>query len=75
MVNERVEAREYRVAILNANYHVECSSGFALSDRLPIEYDAESTVGEYFEHLYAEVGVRHRSALFARVFAWSQSVY
>jgi DNA-binding CsgD family transcriptional regulator len=34
---------------------------------------AESTVGEYFKHLYAKIGVRHRSALFARVFDWSQS--
>jgi len=33
---------------------------------------AESTVGEYFKHLYAKIGVRHRSALFARIFNWSQ---
>ncbi len=36
---------------------------------------AESTVGEYFKHLYAKIGVRHRSALFARVFEWNQSAY
>ncbi len=35
---------------------------------------AESTVGEYFKHLYAKIGVRHRSALFARIFDWTQSV-
>lgn len=34
---------------------------------------AESTVGEYFKHLYAKVGVRHRSALFARIFDWPQT--
>jgi DNA-binding CsgD family transcriptional regulator len=34
---------------------------------------AESTVGEYFKHLYAKIGVRHRSALFARIFDWNQS--
>lgn len=33
---------------------------------------AESTVGEYFKHLYAKVGVQHRSALFARIFDWPQ---
>jgi DNA-binding CsgD family transcriptional regulator len=36
---------------------------------------AESTVGEYCKHLYAKIGVRHRSALFARIFDWSQTVY
>lgn len=35
---------------------------------------AESTVGEHFKHLYAKIGVRHRSALFARIFDLSQSV-
>jgi hypothetical protein len=28
-----------RVAILDANYHIECSSDFAFSDRLPIEIE------------------------------------
>jgi DNA-binding NarL/FixJ family response regulator len=36
---------------------------------------AESTVGEYFKHLYAKIGVRSRSALFARVLDWPQTAY
>jgi DNA-binding CsgD family transcriptional regulator len=36
---------------------------------------AESTVGEYFKHLYVKVGVRNRSAMFARIFDWPEAVY
>lgn len=39
MMNARGEARTHQVAILNANYDIECSYGFALSDRLPIEIE------------------------------------
>jgi hypothetical protein len=39
VVIDRGEARVHRVAILNASYHIECSTGFASSDRLPIEIE------------------------------------
>ena len=38
-MNARGEARAHRVAILNDNYKIECSNGFALRDRLPIEIE------------------------------------
>lgn len=39
MVNDRREVPSRQVAILDANYQIECSNGFALSERLPIEIE------------------------------------
>ncbi len=41
-----------------------------IGERLNI---AESTVCEYFKHLYAKIGVNKRSAMLARVFEWPQA--
>lgn len=49
-------------------------SGFARKEIAERLFIAESTVGEYFKHLYAKIGVRNRSALFASVFQWPERV-
>ena len=36
MVNDSSETRAHRIAILNDEYHIECSTGFASGDRLPV---------------------------------------
>lgn len=38
-MTDRGEVTLRRVAILDANYHIECSSGFAFRDRLPAEIE------------------------------------
>jgi hypothetical protein len=39
VVNDPPEVPSLRVAILDADYHIECSNGFALSDRLPADIE------------------------------------
>jgi hypothetical protein len=39
VVYDRAEVPSLRVAILDADYHIECSNGFPLSDRLPVEIE------------------------------------
>jgi len=35
-VNDSGKGRAHRIAVLNGEYHIECSTGFAPGDRLPV---------------------------------------